>query len=243
MKKYISIVFFFIAHYSNAQDTIYTVEGKIIFSKIIEIQSETIRYKLFTFQDGPDYLLEKNKIAAIHYAQGLKETFQLDDKTEVVKNRKKQPTNDYYTPQINLQNQPIVHLGNRYMINGIPASENQFYIKALSIGDSKIAQEIKYAKKARGLQYIGFAAIPLGYIGLLGIVSGLDGSTNNNNNNNNNNSNNNNSSNSNYNQQANIVLGTIGIIGAIVSTGISVYYKTERKAANERILRIYNQRF
>lgn len=70
---------------SNAfsQDIIHLKDGQDIEAKIIEMDSEKIRYKKFTYQEGMDIVLSISKIASITYANGQSETFDTADPASV----------------------------------------------------------------------------------------------------------------------------------------------------------------
>jgi hypothetical protein len=53
-----------------AQDIIVTSKGTKIEAKITEIGLETVKYKEFSYQDGPDYVIKKDEIASIVYSNG-----------------------------------------------------------------------------------------------------------------------------------------------------------------------------
>lgn len=73
--KLLSVVvlamFSFIAH---AQDVIVKKDGNTIASKVIEITSSEIKYKKFSNQNGPTYIIGKNEVNYINYENGERET-------------------------------------------------------------------------------------------------------------------------------------------------------------------------
>lgn len=60
-----------------AQDVIVTKDGKKITSKVVEVNENDIRYKLFENQSGPTYFLKKSEIASILYESGHVDVFNL----------------------------------------------------------------------------------------------------------------------------------------------------------------------
>ncbi len=56
-------------------DSLILKDGGVLLVKIKEIGLKDIRYKLCDFEEGPDYLVEKTRVASIHYANGKQETF------------------------------------------------------------------------------------------------------------------------------------------------------------------------
>lgn len=59
-----------------AQDTLYTTKGKIITGKVIEVNSQEIKYKRAANPDGPLYVVDKTEIVLIHYKNGSKDVFE-----------------------------------------------------------------------------------------------------------------------------------------------------------------------
>lgn len=59
-----------------SQDTIVKTDSSKIEAKILEVRTSEIQYKLFSFQDGPLYVVSKNNIAYVVYANGVKEIFE-----------------------------------------------------------------------------------------------------------------------------------------------------------------------
>lgn len=57
----------------KAQDKIYRKNGQILKVKIIEVGTSEIRYKILDDHDGPIYVLEKDRIRKIVYANGTTE--------------------------------------------------------------------------------------------------------------------------------------------------------------------------
>ncbi len=83
--KRISIVLFLglLCNIINAQDVIIKLNGDEINSKIIEISSKSIKYKVFDFQEGPDRIIELDEVSKIKYENG---------RIEVINTVKESPT-------------------------------------------------------------------------------------------------------------------------------------------------------
>ncbi|MGZ3846876.1 MAG: hypothetical protein ACXVBJ_11180 [Flavisolibacter sp.] len=64
----------------KAQDKIYRKNGEILKVKIVEVSSTEIKYKIFGDEDGPIYVLEKDRIQKIVYQNGRVEKPTLDIK-------------------------------------------------------------------------------------------------------------------------------------------------------------------
>ena len=69
----------------TAQDIIITKDSKRIEAKIIEVTPTTVKYKKWTYQDGPDIYEAKNNIAAIMWGNGEVEAF--NEETKVVEEK------------------------------------------------------------------------------------------------------------------------------------------------------------
>lgn len=59
-----------------SQDIIVKTDSSKIEAKILEVRATEIKYKIFSFQDGPLYVVSKNDIAYVVYANGIKEIFE-----------------------------------------------------------------------------------------------------------------------------------------------------------------------
>jgi hypothetical protein len=76
MKKLILIVSICLAAgKTQSQDIITKTDSSKLQTVITEINQETIKYKLFTYQDGPVISLPKTEVAYVTYKNGLSETF------------------------------------------------------------------------------------------------------------------------------------------------------------------------
>lgn len=64
----------------KAQDKIYRKNGEILKVKIVEVSSTEIKYRIFGEEDGPIYVLEKDRIQKIVYQNGRVEKPILDIK-------------------------------------------------------------------------------------------------------------------------------------------------------------------
>lgn len=91
-KSQLLFLFFFLLFAAPAslfaQDVIYKADGTKIEAKVLEIGISEIRYKVFTNQDGPVYVISKNDVALITYQNGTHELF-IDQK-----DARKQARND-----------------------------------------------------------------------------------------------------------------------------------------------------
>jgi len=71
---------FLVAASVKAQDKIYRKNGEILKVKILEVSSTEIKYKIFGDEEGPIYVLEKDRIQKIVYQNGRVEKPTLDIK-------------------------------------------------------------------------------------------------------------------------------------------------------------------
>jgi hypothetical protein len=147
---------------SHAQDTILKNNGDTILAQITEIASGQIKYKRANFPDGPNYLELKSEIAMIKYASGLKESFAQESQ---------KPQEEYYKA-LPAGNNKIELRGHGYMESGISCPESYIYDKMLQTKNPTILKHVADSKKFKGLQYIGFLAIPFGIAGLATVTRG-----------------------------------------------------------------------
>lgn len=76
MKKYIfSILLLWLPALIAAQDILFLKDGRWMEAKVLEIQPDVVKYKLFDFQEGPLYTIYKNEIRKIQYENGRVEWF------------------------------------------------------------------------------------------------------------------------------------------------------------------------
>ena len=79
MKRILFLVFTLsvLAVNSYTQDTIFLINRSNIKAKVLEVNEGNVRYKLFNFQDGPIYSINKNEIHVIKYPNGMKDVFNI----------------------------------------------------------------------------------------------------------------------------------------------------------------------
>lgn len=73
IKKFLSLVCFFIATTAFSQDIIVKNDKTEIKAKVLEISETTIMYKKFEMLDGPSYSIKKADVFMIMYQNGTKE--------------------------------------------------------------------------------------------------------------------------------------------------------------------------
>lgn len=225
MKK-LSLLSIF-AHFcviSYAQDTIVKSNGDQIVAKIMEVSTTEVKYKKFNFQDGPTYIESKSNIQLIKYSNGSKEEF---ESAQIKSNDV--PTEsavDYYSGPVKTNNK-IEKFGNHFRYQDEAISERKMHDILFKSKDKEIISLAGRAKDAKGLQYIGFGAIPLGVGAFYFLARGLFNT-------------------SYYNQGPNsrdLTFSAICFVGAISCPIASGYFKHKRNVSNKEAIKMYNARF
>jgi hypothetical protein len=75
MKAITLIIFLTLPVLLFAQDELYLNNGVIHSTKVLEITPEVVKYKLFGFQEGPTYTINRSDILKIEYSNGSVEWF------------------------------------------------------------------------------------------------------------------------------------------------------------------------
>jgi hypothetical protein len=75
------VCFVFFAQALYAQDVITKQNGDIINSKIMEVGTETVKYKKFELPNGPDYIISAEEVFMIKYEKGNKDIFEKNQAT------------------------------------------------------------------------------------------------------------------------------------------------------------------
>jgi hypothetical protein len=96
------LALFVIGTASKAQDKIYRKNGQVLKVKVIEIGTSEIKYRIFGDDDGPIYVLEKDRIKKIEYANGTTEklTINLKDPEQYADQLSKDIKIDFLGPLI-----------------------------------------------------------------------------------------------------------------------------------------------
>ncbi|MFY9310597.1 MAG: hypothetical protein WAQ28_16245 [Bacteroidia bacterium] len=225
-----NIIFFCCIVFFNsilAQDTIIKSDNAIIIAKVSEINSSEIKYKRYAFPNGPTYIELKSNVKMIVYANGVKEVISAASDSQV---NMKQYTNDDYFKPVPLGKKIEVD-GNRYAYKGNVYSERKIQQLLLDTKDKQIAGYVARAKQAQKLQYIGFAAIPLGVAGLLlaenAVTTRYD-------------------VNGQYSTKTNGNIAALSVIcigGSISCPIVSGVFKRKRKHYNTEAVNLYNERY
>ena len=72
----LSLIFLGVAKIAAAQDVIVKKDSSTILSKVVEINSTEIKYKKWSNQDGPTYVININEVTSINYANGEVDRFE-----------------------------------------------------------------------------------------------------------------------------------------------------------------------
>ncbi len=83
-KLIITCFIIFTGSIAFAQDTIHLMNREKVVAKVQEINPAQIKYKLYTFQDGPTYVVNKTEVFKIVYSDGHSEFFHDDIITEEI---------------------------------------------------------------------------------------------------------------------------------------------------------------
>jgi hypothetical protein len=73
MKNIIAIILVYLTMGGYAQDQLFKKDNSKVDVKILEINTTEIKYKLFTYQDGPLITISKKEVALIIYQNGIHE--------------------------------------------------------------------------------------------------------------------------------------------------------------------------
>lgn len=157
MKYIFSVLLLFISVFAFSQDTIIKNNGDVILVKITEINPTEIKYKKFDYQDGPVYVDNKSEIQTIKYSNGIKEEFAKEQSHLLKLDTLKTSSNSNGPPQNKIYaNGPLFVLGNKVM------NERRFHRMLLAKKDKDLSLLVRKAKVSKGMEFIGFAAIPSG---------------------------------------------------------------------------------
>jgi hypothetical protein len=224
-RNFAFIIFFLIGKLISAQDTIVKRNNEIIPAKIIEITPTEIKYKKFSFQDGPTYVESKSDIQYVKYSNGLKEQF-TEEKPKAPPQEETTSNNDYYNPGGNFSQPRSLKMepyGSKYKFQGRKIGEREMQSILLKTQDRQIINYVQGAKDAHLWSFIGFAAIPLGIGSIAFLANSVTASGTLN--------------------EGNFAASVLCFGGAIACPIISGVYKHKRKYNNYKAVEIYNQKY
>lgn len=82
MKKILLFIMSFVALGVYSQDVIVKKDGTTIISKILEVGTSEVKYKKFSNQDGPLFVISKSEILSINYENGEKDLVPSSETTD-----------------------------------------------------------------------------------------------------------------------------------------------------------------
>jgi hypothetical protein len=234
MKQYFTLLILLISFKSNfAQDSIMKTNGRVIAAKIMEISPTEIKYKKWEFQDGPTYIESKSGISYLRFSNGLKEEFApAANAGPVVINPSSPPPTeanaDYYDPNPNRSAggnavSKMRPIGSKYIYQERKIGEREMQTILMKTQNKDIVRHIQTAKDSHKLQYIGFAAIPLG----IGAIAALASSVN-------------------YNGSLNegyLAASGVMLVAAIACPIASGIFKHRRTTNNRQAVQLYNEKY
>ncbi|MES2590940.1 MAG: hypothetical protein V4608_03560 [Bacteroidota bacterium] len=189
---------------SFAQDTLIMKTNAEIVGKITEINQTEIKYKKADNINGPVYVANKWEVSKVKYSNGTTDVFNLEK------------------PLSTSQNNPeLIKNGGFYFYGDKKLKERQMQATLLSFNNPEITHYVKRARTDKGLQYVGFGAIPLGGLALIVgstilnyVRKPTDGQV--------------------------AAAGVLAGLG-VVCIGTSIYFKIDRKRSNATAVKLYNK--
>src|ERR1041384_4983141 len=125
MKTIIKSLIILLPGFVNAQDLLFKSDNLKLEVKVLEVNENTIRYKVFNNPDGPVYTISKKDVAMVIYKNGTHEVFKASVKEE-------RPVYSFST----LQNDTMIeHNRNKKFIE-LTKTRNIGFINLLGFGNS-----------------------------------------------------------------------------------------------------------
>ena len=82
MKHWLFLMLFCCAICASAQDVIVKKDGSTVVCRVLEVKSSEVIYKLWTAQNGSNYVMDLSLVSSINYESGKKESF-----SEIMENK------------------------------------------------------------------------------------------------------------------------------------------------------------
>lgn len=153
----------------KAQDTLLMKSGQEIASQIMEITPALVRYKKADNPEGPVYVVNIVDINFIKYRNGTIDTIKsMPVAPPVVK--KTEPAGDMsgtwsanpppVVPRPIDPNPPVTQAGPFYRYDNRRIGKREMYEVLENMNDPEINFHVKKARTAKGIEYVGFVAIP-----------------------------------------------------------------------------------
>ncbi len=129
----------------KAQDTIVKRSGEKVVVKLMEVNSDNVKFKRMDNLEGPLYTMTKQEISYISYANGTKESFE-----NYVPPAPK--------PEFHFQDLTIQQSGKYFYYKERPLHERDMLVVAKNLNDNKINLMVKTVERDRFIQNITLGA-------------------------------------------------------------------------------------
>ena len=114
------IIVYFIAW---SQDTIVKINSDQLIVKIIEISSTDVRYKKWSYLDGPTFVINRSEILKIKYANGETDIISnYSNKAAILRDLRTNKDANTYNPPVSAMLEYFPEVPSRLKINGKVAS-------------------------------------------------------------------------------------------------------------------------
>lgn len=161
MQKII-VLFLFLSTLAKSQDTIAFVSKERTAVKVTEVGMTDIKYNRWDNLTGPQYIVNKNDIKWIKYANGHVDTFKIA--TMVVE--KNMTTSDYKTYS-SLESDKIMIRGKKLIYHGKGLNDNKLFTLISNVSDANLKKDLmkdydKMLGNKRNQYICGFGGLGLG---------------------------------------------------------------------------------
>lgn len=203
-----------------AQDSIFRRNKQLVLGYVTEVSDKEIKYRKFSSTEGTIYIENTSEIEKIKYRDGNTDVFLVPMPWELPK---KKVTAGM--PVMNEDRKKLEKKRTKYLYGDRKINEKQMHQLLLSLNNPQITKEVRRAKTAKGLQYIGFGAIPATFLGsiCLGLENELRFSEDGDN--------------------GPIRLGAVFFGGAAAFLTTAICFKISHNRHNEKAVKLYNQQF
>ncbi len=233
MKKYFLVLIFlcFGCIPAFSQDTLYKRNGDILFTRILEVNPENVKFKKIEFLDGPIYTLEKSELFMIRYQNGLKDVF-LTEKVESNEDYAKGGSKHVPNKKISFEeiaDNPISIDGYHYSIGYFNLNPKKVDQLLQAKNDKQLSLMIKTAQtNKRNSKLLSFAPIPCGVGAYITLIAGSLAASNT------------------YNQ--NISSNYLTLTGVLVAAGFgtaitAIVLNAKSKKLRKEAVMLYNQNY
>lgn len=176
MKKIILIIAS-LSLYANlfSQDSIRFMNNSIIAAKIFEVSTTDIKYHRFDNIDGPQYIVSKQDILYIKFANGIVDSIHTEASKPTTEPKLEYKNETANLPTASTDVPKIIIKRNRLVYNNRGLGETKLWMLIDNFptkeGKMKLMTEFKTMKKYKNAQYIsGFSGLGLG---LASVITGF----------------------------------------------------------------------